>query len=61
MTLSSDQHQTEDPEMNESEVSREVVEEQLLEGIQSGPAREMTRLNWVQLKQRVWERNNYSS
>jgi len=41
----------------EAEAHRDAIEEQLIQGLNSGPLREMTRRDWDELRQRVWERH----
>jgi Arc/MetJ-type ribon-helix-helix transcriptional regulator len=45
----------------EAEASREAIEDALIQGLESGPAREMTRQDWDSLKQRLRERNEAES
>jgi Arc/MetJ-type ribon-helix-helix transcriptional regulator len=42
---------------NQAEAERQALEEALMVGLNSGPARELTRVDWDLLKQRVWERH----
>lgn len=42
---------------SEAEAHRDVVEQELAKGVESGPAREWTRDDWDGLKRRVWERD----
>ena len=42
---------------SEAEAHRDVVEQELAKGVESGPAREWTRADWDGLKRRVWERD----
>ena len=41
----------------EAETNRDEIEDELIRGLQSGPAREMTRQDWDELKRRVGERD----
>ena len=43
-------------EESQKQKAREKVETLLQEGLNSGPATPMTREDWEELKQRVWER-----
>jgi antitoxin ParD1/3/4 len=40
----------------EAEANREAIEYELAEGVESGPAREMTPQDWDELKNRVRQR-----
>lgn len=42
---------------NEAEAYRNVVEQELAKGVESGPAHEWPRADWDKLKQRVLERD----
>jgi hypothetical protein len=41
----------------EAEADRDAIEDDLLQGLQSGVPREMSRGDWESLRQRVWERD----
>jgi len=42
---------------SQAESHRDTIEQELTLGLDSGPAREMKREDWEELKRRVWERN----
>ena len=46
---------------DQKEAAQERLELLLMEGIESGPSREMTDEDWEQLRNRVWQRHKESS
>jgi hypothetical protein len=41
----------------EAEANQDAIEDELIKGVNSGPVREMTKRDWDDLRQRVWERH----
>jgi Arc/MetJ-type ribon-helix-helix transcriptional regulator len=42
---------------SQAEAHRDTIEQKLTKGLDSGPAREMSRQDWDELKRRVWDRH----
>ena len=42
---------------DQKRAAKERLEVLLMEGIESGPSREMTAADWEELRQRVWQRH----
>jgi antitoxin ParD1/3/4 len=42
---------------DQKHAAQQRLETLLLEGLDSGPSREMTREDWEELRRRVWQRN----
>ena len=42
---------------DQKHAAQQRLEALLLEGLDSGPSREMTRDDWEELRRRVWQRN----
>jgi hypothetical protein len=57
MDLSRDDERSEQALSDTLATIRDAVELELMKGLQSGPAREITRRDWNDLKQRVLDRS----